>query len=75
MGSEAKIATAELVEKYAENEQTFDADGVSDYGAIVSAQYRGTAADKQDMLILGRKQVLRVSFGRNKSICADGEAA
>jgi choline transport protein len=35
-------------------------DKESDDGAV-AARYRGTATDKRDMIVLGKKQVLRVS--------------
>ena len=31
-------------------------------GIVVPARFRGTAADQQDMVVLGRKQVLRRNF-------------
>jgi hypothetical protein len=31
-------------------------------GIMVPARFRGTAADQQDMVVLGRKQVLRRNF-------------
>lgn len=35
----------------------------------VPAKYRGTTADQRDMAMLGKKQVLRVSFPVNDSGC------
>jgi choline transport protein len=44
-------------------------DKESDDGGI-PARYRGTAADKRDMVVLGKKQVLRVCILDNcVSIC------
>lgn len=31
-------------------------------GIVVPARFRGTAADQRDMVVLGRKQVLRRNF-------------
>jgi choline transport protein len=36
-----------------------------DNGGGIPARYRGTAADKRDMITLGKKQVLRVSEDDN----------
>ena len=37
----------------------------------LAVKYRGTAADKQDMRVLGKKQVLRVrAFARPVTMCS-----
>jgi len=47
--SETRIDDVEIVEKD------------TNYGGIPS-KYRGTDVDKRDMIVLGKKQVLRVSL-------------
>lgn len=39
--------------------------GKDDNDAGIPSRYRGTAADKRDMITLGKKQVLRVSEDNN----------
>jgi len=45
----------EVIEKSIEDIQVVDIDN-----GEISSKYRGTAADKRDMIMLGKKQVLRV---------------
>ena len=61
MASEQKLPTVASVERFRGNAETDDVDDYTEEAITVPAKYRGTAADKKDMLVLGKKQVLRVS--------------
>lgn len=55
-GSKAEGSTVMSVEAYDdEQSKSFDID------PTIPDRFRGTAADKRDMVILGKRQVLRVS--------------
>ena len=60
MDSGQKVASTSSLEK--QDVETYDVEDYSDeQNNAVPAKYRGTAEDKKDMSVLGKKQVLRVS--------------
>lgn len=60
MVSELKNAQTNTIEKASEVSVT-DVGSFDDEARAVPSKYRGTAKDKRDMFVLGKKQVPRVS--------------